>query len=210
MKNVIAILAVLSLAAFAGQIAVNPGTIQGTDGDVLSYDNGSPHWVLSGGGFYKGTWFNVEDFIPNGIGATLNNAEFWFYHHTNSPWDTSDIYLEVWNGDPMAVGAQLNQTMVTALHYAPVFIDFTADPLEVEANFWLISNTELSAEGIPSTLSDWAGAEIPHSFVSEDLIIWEPYPIGGLNVNFFIRTDADIIVDEAFDNTTWGSLKATF
>ncbi len=212
MKNVIAILAVLSLAAFAGQIAINPGPnqgAQGTDGDLMQYDDGSAHWIMSGGGNYKGVWFNVEDFTPGALGAGLDFVEFWFYHHENQPWDTSDIYIEVWNGDVMGPTAQLDQNMVVALDYSPVFTTF-ATPLEVEANFWLVANTELSSEGVPSTLGDvGTAAGIPHSFSSADYIIWEPMVIDDLQINYFYRADADYFI-QALDNTTWGSIKAIF
>ncbi len=48
MKNVLAILAVLSLLAFAGQIAVSLDPIEGTDADMLVYDNGTANWLTWG------------------------------------------------------------------------------------------------------------------------------------------------------------------
>ena len=63
MKKAIAILAVLSLVAFAGNVAVDLGQMPEKDADWLVYDNGSPNW-LTWGGTYRGVWFNIEDFIP--------------------------------------------------------------------------------------------------------------------------------------------------
>ncbi len=209
MKNVIAILAVLSLAAFAGQLAVDLDPIQNTDEDLLQYDNGTPNWV-TWGGMYRGVWFNVEDFVPGESSADIHQTEYWFYHSTSYPWDTSDVYVEVWNGDAMAPTTQLDQSMLTALHYAPVFVDFP-ELLTVEGNFWSFANTEMSAGGWPSALGDWAGSAVSHSLLSDDFIIWEPWLVVEVVANYFFRVSADIPSGGmALDNTTWGSLKATF
>ena len=202
MKKAIAILAVLSLAALAGQVAVNLDPIQGSDADWLVYDDGTANW-LTWGGMFRGVWFNIEDFVPGETSAGINESEFWFYHHADHPWDTSDVYLEIWNGDAMAPTAQLDQTMITAIHYAPVFATY-ATPLIAEGNFWALANTEMSAGGWPALLGD--GTPGVHSFFSDDFIIWEPWGDMG---DYFVRVNADIPA-LALDNTTWGSLKATF
>ncbi len=205
MKKAIAILAVLSLAAFAGQMAVNLGPMPEKDADWLVYDDGSPAW-LTWGGTYRGVWFNIEDFIPGGGNGQLEESEFWFYHSADRPWDSSDVYLEIWNGDAMGPTAQLDQTMVTAIHYAPVYAEY--DPqVAVEDNFWALANTEMSAGGWPSILGDGAQGSIFHSFYSDDFIVWEPWDIGGA-CNYFVSVAWNPA--DAFDNTTWGSLKATF
>lgn len=204
MKKAIAILAVLSLAAFAGQIAVDL-PVQGTDGDWLRYDNGTANWY-TWGGMYRATWFNTEDFIPGFGGAEVLQSEIWFYHGTSKIWDTSDVYIELWNGDSMGPVAQLDQTMLTAVHYAPVYATYSPG-VEVEANFWLVVNTEMSAEAYPSSLGDGAGSAVSHSYYSDDLIIWEPWiPPTGIS-NYFMAVEVDPL---ALDGTTWGSLKATF
>jgi len=205
MKKAIAVLAVLSLAAFAGQMAVNLGPMPQKDADWLVYDDGSPKW-LTWGGTYRGVWFNIEDFIPGAADGQLLESEFWFYHHPSHPWDTSDVYLEIWDGDAMGPTAQVDQTMITAIHYAPVYGEY--DPAAaVGPNFWALANTEMSAGGWPSVLGDGntPGSSF-HSFYSDDFIVWEPWDIGG-SCNYFIS----VLWDPAsFDNTTWGSLKATF
>ncbi len=200
MKNVIAILAVLSLAAFAGQVAVNLDPIQRTDADWLVYDDGTAQW-LTWGGMYRGVWFNTEDFVPGETSAAVEELEFWFYHHSSYPWDTSDTYIELWNGDAMAPVTQLDQTMITAIHYAPQIISY-ATPIVAEGNFWGFQNTEMSAGGWPAILGDVANSG--HSFFSDDFIIWEPW-----TGDYFISALATIPA-AALDNTTWGSLKATF
>lgn len=205
MKKAIAILAVLSLASFAGQIAVNLDPIPQKDADWLVYDNGTPNW-LTWGGTYRGTWFNVEDFVPGGGACEVEQAELWFYHHTSHPWDTSDVYIELWNGDNMGPTAQLDQTMKTAIHYAPIYVDYNPI-ITTEGNFWCLANTEMSAGGWPSILGDGAQGTVFHSFYSDDFIVWEPWDIGGA-CNYFVSIYGEIPM--SFDNTTWGSLKATF
>jgi len=200
MKKAIAILAVLSLAAFAGQVAVNLGPTPQKDADWLVYDDGTAHW-LTWGGMYRGVWFDVQDFVPGTTGAAIEQSEFWFYHHSSYPWDTSDVYLEIWNGDNTAPVTQLDQTMVTAVHYAPVTASY-ATPLAGEQNFWALANTEMSSGGWPATLGDNTAGT--HSFFSDDFIIWEPW--GDLG-DYLVRVYA---TPGALDNSTWGSLKAAF
>ncbi len=204
MKKAIAILAVLSLAAFAGQIAVDLDPVAGNDADWLQYDDGTAQW-LTWGGMYRGVWFNTEDFIPGETSAGIEESEFWFFHHSSYPWDTSDFYAEIWNGDAMMPTVQLDQTMVTATHYAPVGVVYAAPGLSAEGNFWGLANTEMSAGGWPAILGD--AAPVGHSFNSDDFIVWEPWAYG----DYFVRISA-VIPDTtlALDNTTWGSLKVAF
>ncbi|RKZ03331.1 hypothetical protein DRQ21_06060 [Candidatus Fermentibacteria bacterium] len=202
MKKAIAILAVLSLAAFAGQVAVNLDPIPQKDADWLVYDDGTPAW-LTWGGMYRGVWFDVQDFVPGATGASIEQSEFWFYHHSSYPWDTSDVYLEIWNGDNTAPVTQLDQTMVTAIHYAPVYATYST-PLAGEQNFWALANTEMSSGGWPAILGD--GTAGTHSFFSDDFIIWEPWGDMG---DYFVSVYATPTTG-ALDNSTWGSLKAAF
>lgn len=200
MKKAIAILAVLSLAAFAGQNLSIEGSAVGSDGDWLQYDDGTSHW-LTWGGTYRGVWFNIEDFVPGGDNGLLEQAELWFYHHAERPWDTSDVYIELWNGDVNGPVAQLDQQMKVALHNAPIFVDY--DPMVgVEANFWSLINSEMSAGGWPSVLGD--NTPGTHSFFSDDFIVWEPWGEMG---DYIIRANWN---PAAFDNSSWGSLKTTF
>jgi len=204
MKNVIAILAVLSLVAFAGQITLDLGPVQGTDADWLQYDDGSINW-LTWGGVYRGVWFDATDFVPTATNCDIVQSEFWFYHHSSYPWDTSDVYLEVWDGAVSAPTLQLDQTMVTALHYAPVYATYATALVTANNEFWAFANTEPSAGGWPSIMGD--GTPGTHSFFSDDFIIWEPWGEMG---DYFVRVEATVNSGAALDNTTWGSLKATF
>lgn len=197
-KLFLVILTVLSLTAFAGQIPVDLDPVQRAEGDWLRYDSGTPKW-FSWDGAYRGVWFNTEDFVPGMGGVDIGESEFWFFHDASYPWDTSDVYIEIWNGDAMAPVTQLDQTMLTAVHYAPVYAMYST-PVWVEANFWAIANTGMSAGGWPASLGD----EFPtgHSFYSDDNIIWEPW-IG----DYFT---AVVTCMGALSGTTWGSLKAAF
>ncbi|MCD6588357.1 MAG: hypothetical protein J7K88_07385 [Candidatus Fermentibacteraceae bacterium] len=203
MKKAIAILAVLSLSAFAGQIAIIADPIPQKDADWLQYDDGTPAW-LTWGGMYRGVWFDVQDFVPGEIGAVIVQSEFWFYHHADYPWDTSDVYLEIWNGGNTGPVTRMDQTMVTAIHYAPVFVAYSI-PFYSEQEFWALANTEMSAGGWPSVLGD--GTPGTHSFYSDDFIIWEPWGDMG---DYFVRVKATIPPYQALDSATWASLKAAF
>ncbi len=99
---------------------------------------------------------------------------------------------------------QLDQTMITALHYAPVYATYATPLATATAEFWVFANTEMSSGGWPSSLGDSSPAD--HSFFSDDFIIWEPWGWG----DFFVAVEADINESSALDRTTWGSLKATF
>jgi hypothetical protein len=202
MKKAIAILAVLSLVAFAGQVAVNLDPVPQKDADWLQYDDGTPAW-FTWGGTYRGTWFNVQDFVPGAIGATIQQSEFWFYHHSSYPWDTSDVYLEIWNGGASAPVTQLDKTQAVAAHYAAVTTTY-ATPLVGEQNFWALANTEMSSGGWPSCLGDSTAGT--HSFYSSDFIIWEPWGEVG---DYLIRVYAEV-TPSALSGVTWGALKAAF
>jgi len=65
--------------------------------------------------------FRLEDPVFIGGGTDYGNTEYWFYHHAERPWDTSDFYAELWNGASSAPISQLNQTTVTAYHNSGVF-----------------------------------------------------------------------------------------
>ena len=196
----------LSAVSFAGQVAVNLGPMPEKDSDWLVYDNGSPAW-LTWGGTYRGVWFNMQDFIPGATSATIEQAELWFYHHSEHPWDTSDVYIELWDGDSMGPTGQLDQQMATAIHYAPIYIDYDPAITTADENFWVLANTEMSAGGWPSILGDGMQGSVYHSFYSDDFIVWEPWDIGGA-CNYFISVYATL--NAAFDATTWGALKTTF
>ena len=188
MKAVMLVVFAVSFVALAGQIAVDPCSVQEKDPEWLVYDDG--------------VWFNVKDFNPSGAGAIISQVEFWFYHHASYPWDTSDFYAEIWSGDSTCPISLLNQTQTTAVHYAPVVV--TYDPAIVcEAEFWVFVNTEMSSGGWPAILGD--GTPGTHSFFSDDFTVWDPWGDMG---DYFIRAYGEIAL--ALDNTTWGELKTVF
>jgi hypothetical protein len=208
----ISLVLILTVAA-----AVSAGSIQldrllpvpGTD-HCFQYDDGTANW-LSWAGLYRGVWFNTQDWVPGAGGATLSSLEFWFYHHASYPWDTASFYAELYNGGAAAPATLLDQTSVTALHYSPVYTDYTEFfypwGIEVEQNFWGVVNTEMSAGGWPSILGDNTPQPVSHSFFSDDFIVWQPWVMGGATANdFFIRGESCLGLDE----TTWGSIKTLF
>jgi hypothetical protein len=180
-----------------------PGGPGPTD-DHLTYFDGTAWW-LSWEGTYRGTWFNTEDFYGYPTTFLLSEMEMWFYHHSSYPWDTSDVYFEVYNGDQMAPVTQLDQTMVTATHYQAVLLEYYPG-IVCEQNFWLIANTELSSGGWPAVLGDNTPNTTDHSFASDDFIVWEPWIIQGPTANDYWIQCTSL----ALEVTTWGAVKALF
>lgn len=206
MRTLITMLAVACTMALAGGSSVDLNPLNRTDSDWLRYDNGTPGW-LTYEGIYKGVWFDLEDFVPGWSGgATLLETETWFYHSSQFPWDTSDFYSEIWNGDPQSPLFQLDQTRLTAIHYAPVYAVYST-PVMVNNNFWALANTELSSGGWPSIISDDTNSEVAHSFFTNDFILWEPWIPGDGQSNYFIAVSPALW---SLNATTWGGLKAAF
>ncbi|MCK5785337.1 MAG: hypothetical protein KAH54_02120 [Candidatus Sabulitectum sp.] len=206
MKIILIVLTVACSAASFAQSAIDLSPVNRADSDWLRYDNGTPEWFAYEG-IYKGVWFNLEDFMPGWSGgAALLETETWFYHDSQYPWDTSDFYSEIWNGDPQAPLVQLDQTRLNATHYAPVFTIYST-PLMVNTNFWVLANTELSSGGWPSIISDDNNSEVAHSFFTHDFILWEPWIPGEGQSNYFIAVSPAL---ESLDATTWGELKTAF
>ncbi len=207
MKNAVIMLFIVVMYMLAASAQIDDPTPISHDYEWLTYDDGTPNWV-SWIGTYKGVWFNIQDFIPGSYSWEVGTAELWFYHHSEFPWDTSDVMVEIWNGDANGPTEQLGQQNATALHYAPIFIVFNP-VLETGQNFWCITNTEASTGGWPSTLTDDSQGVNSHSFFSDDLIIWEPWKVQGWSCNYFIRLN-DQPLGTGLSRTTWGSLKTTF
>jgi len=83
----------------------------------------------------------------------------------------------VYNGDASGPVTPLDQTSVTATHYAPVYANYSM-PLVCDEQFWVIVDTELSTGGWPSLLSDNTPQPVQygdHSFYSDDFILWQPW-----------------------------------
>ncbi len=205
MRRVFIALAVFAFAVFAGNQWIEGIPVAGgsTDQDYLQYDDGTAFW-LTWGGQWRGVWFNVVDFNPGGTGYSMDFSEYWFFHHTSYPWDVSDFYAEVWNGDYLTPTALLDQTMVTAIHFTPVYVNFST-PLVCQPDFWGLVNTEMSAGGFPALLGDNTPPAVDHSYFSDDFYVWEPWGMG----DYFVRVDGEIVTN-ALDNDTWGAIKSIF
>jgi len=180
--------------------------------DWLTYNDGTPNWICWEGQ-YRGVWFNTADFLPGGGSLELENTEVWFYHSTSYLWDTGETYIEFWNGGSTAPEILLEQFTIIAVHYAPVCFDHSPDWIPVEQEFWIIQNTELSSGGWPSMLGDGSNLTIPHSMISDNMILWEPFVIeswGGSEL--FISTSGAYPWQHgaALDACSWGSLKTVF
>ncbi len=209
MKSTLALLVLFSLTAFAGQAAVDSGSIQGEDTFWIMYDDCTPA-DISWEGTYRGVWFNLEDFIPGICSAYLLESKFWFYHmETGYAWDTSDVYLELWKGDSAGPFLRRDQTLVTALHYAPVGVQYWPI-IHITANSWVLANTELSTGGWPSLLSDEMTSQETHSYYSDDFTVWNPWGTPGACGDYFVSLLVSLNPPYSLTSTTWGSLKATF
>jgi hypothetical protein len=195
--------ALLLCACFvtAGEIAIDPCTVAGSDTAYLQYDDGVGTW-LTWAGCSRGVWFDLRDFAPGEDQIGLTFTEYWMYHHSSYPWDTSQFFAEVWTRDEEYPSAMLDRTMVVAVHFAPVFAEY--EPLlEAERTFWVLVNTEMSSGGWPSSQADaqppWSG----HSY-------W--YGPGGWQQ----MTDSDLLVrargvlPASLARITWGAVKAIF
>jgi hypothetical protein len=184
-----------------------PLAVGGTD-EAFQYDDGTANW-LTWGGLYRGVWFNALDFSPYGTGCVLDNLEFWFYHHSSCGWeDASSFYAELWNGGVAGPETMLDHTSITAAHYVAIFMYYTP-PMEVEADFWGIINTEMSSGGWPSNMGDNTPNPVSHSFYGDDLVVWHPWVIQGSTANdYLIRANGTLLT--GLDQTTWGSVKTLF
>lgn len=179
---------------------------QGQDWEWITYCNGTPAWV-SWGGTYRGTWFDLEDFWPGAQGGFVSQANVWFYHSPSNPWDTSQISLELWTGGSQGPSSMVTSETMTAAHMIPCPMIFDP-PISVPNQFWCVFSTEMSAGGWPSMLVDNASEPIPHSFFSDDLVIWEPWSAGGGYANYFIYLLME--VDSALERMSWAGLKTVF
>jgi len=178
--------------------------------DGMTYFDGTPWW-LSWDGLYRGTWFNAAEFYGYPTSYYIQESEMWFYHHSSYPWDTSEVWFHVYNGDQMAPVDELDQTQTTAAHCSAVEVVY--DPgISCEQNFWVIANTEMSGGGWPSLIGDntanYWGED--HSFYSEDFIVWEPWVIQGpVSNDYWMATEPEPW-NPGFQSATWGAVKTLY
>jgi hypothetical protein len=214
---------ILVILVGSGGIGIDiPSIGPSSPGDVTfycQYDDGLPNWLMWSG-TYRGVWFHVHDFDPGSYAMGLEWSEYWFYHHSIYPWDTSEFYAEVWNPDAVQDSLifpyqLLDRQVVTALHYGPAYSYY---PPIIEAGippescFWILANMEMSSGGWPSSLSDGSATTYPapRSWWSDDFFTWNPSePSPGDFCDYFIRTQGEGI-NLPLQRVTWGSIKATF
>lgn len=202
MKKAMLLVAICFVMSSAQQIPVDFLQPSENNPDCLQYDDGTPGWI-TWGGMFRGVWFDVHDLYPEADGTSIYQSEFWFFLDPSHPWDTSDVYLEVWNGSSVAPTTLLDKTLATATHYSPVFVTYEP-PLEAETEFWLLVNTELSAGGWPAIVAD--GTPGNHSFYSGDFGVWEPFGVMG---DYFMRVYVEAS-NVALTHDSWGSIKVIF
>jgi len=179
-----------------------------TDYDYLQYDDGSPCW-LTWEGTFRGVWFNFDDFVPGMVWNWVVFTEFWMYHDVSYPWDVSDFYAEVWNGGETGPTGFVDDDLILALHYAPVFANYNKY-IGYCYGFWVIEDSHLSSGGWPSLLGDATPPAIDHSFYSDDFSIWTPWSDGTTTGDYLIRTEVRYQYNPALQRITWGSIKAVF
>ncbi len=205
MKYVFCMILLFS-TVFAFETSEPPSPASGASTDWLKYDNGTEMWYTREG-TYRGVWFNLEDFVPGWTqGIAISETYMWFSHETAQPWDVSEVYFELWNGNASGPDLFLDRTLITAVDYAPSCVFFSSAVI-ADSEFWCIANTELSTEGAPTTVSDGAGSSVAHSFYSNNFTSWTPWSPSGFS-NYFIGTFG--WPPGELDATTWASLKATF
>jgi hypothetical protein len=193
----------------AGSVEIDPLPVEGNPqecGEYLQYDDGSAYW-FSWDGLYRGVWFNMDDFLP-AMNMKIEFTEYWMYHDAANPWDISDFYAELWEGDSQGPVTLEDQQQLTALHYAPVYSYVYSQ--EWLSDFWPIENTQLSSGGWPSVMGDGSPPTFDHSFYSNDFQIWTPWSDGTSKGDFFIRVEGCINPGCDLAVSTWGAIKAVF
>lgn len=204
MRRVLFVLAALVAVVSASNLRLERPLYIGSTDEKIQYDDGSAYW-LTWGGLYRGTWYSSDDFAP-GASFSAQNMELWFYHHASYPWDTGSFYAELYTGDAAGPVTQLNQTSVTAAHYAPCYANYSS-PIDCGTNWWGLINTEMSAGGWPSVLGDNTPNSVDHSFFSDDFVVWEPWIISGSTANdYFVRFNGEF----GLESETWGAIKGLY
>jgi len=194
-------------ASGAGSMKLDESLYVGDTDELLQYDDGSAYW-LTWAGLYRGVWFDITDFDPYSTGFSAVNSQYWFYHHSSYPWDTSCFYAELWNGVFESPINRLNQTSMTALHYTVIVVDYPGGYIGTEGDFLSIVNTSMSSGGWPSILGDNSAHDPSHSFFSDDFIVWEPWLVGGATANdYFIRMNGFV---DGLASASWGAIKGLY
>lgn len=209
MRKALPLLALAAVLALATSYVKVEG-LTGVTGlqDYLQYDDGTPYWLIGGVAYY-GTWFDIYDFVPEYIqDFWFDCAEWWFYHHPDLPWDTDMISLEIWHGDATMPDTQMVQNDLTALHLTPVYTYHYG--IKFNTEFWTICNTAVhSSTGSPTAIYDntlnFTG--IPHTFGSDDWILWEPFVPADEAIDVLLRA---MISPYGLDSESWGGIKGLY
>ncbi len=142
----------------------------------------------------------MQDFFPDADSGYIEQIELWFYHAPRQ-WDTSQFYLEVFDGDRNGPDVLLDQTMMYALHYQPT-VCYYYTPVNVGPDFWCVVNTAFCSGGWPSIMSD-GDSTINHSFLY-DGSAWMPHLPG----EYMIAVCWEELM--SLHNVSWGQLKTVF
>jgi len=194
----------MTVSLASGSIYLESPVYCGSKWGMLQYDDGSSHW-LTWKGVYRGVWFVTDDFLP-GSWFNADYSEYWFYHHSEYPWDTSDFYAELWTDDSCSPGMLIDRDIVVASHNTAILSDH--DPDYWFEQCWSIVNTELSEGGWPSLLGDNTPNTADHSFYSDDFEVWLPWiKTGSIASDYFIMLWAGFGSLEA---ETWGGIKGLY
>jgi hypothetical protein len=194
----------VAVALSAGDLMLDEPVRADPLSDFLQYDDGTGWWV-TWEGMYRGVWFNLHDFPGSPIPQALR-TEYWFYHDSDYPWDTSSFYAELYNGGVAGPETELDETSATATHNSSVYINCYCG---IEFECWVFVNTEMSYGNWPSTIGDnTPQAYTDHSLYSDDMIVWEPWIVQGLHANdYLMRLEVSFC---PLEQNTWGSIKTLF
>jgi hypothetical protein len=200
-------------AQASGNLRLEPPIPCTSTDDLLQYDDGIATW-LTWGGLYRAVLFDLADFyepVPDGF--CIENVEFWFYHHASYPWDTTDFYGEIWEGDPSGPDFLEAQAELQASHYTAVNWSVTPPCSTVGQYFWVILDLSMSSGGWPALLGDNTPSTTgtSHSFYYDDGI-WQPWIMGGGDTasDYFIRVEGEPIDSSVLEAMTWGLVKRSF
>ncbi|MCK4806404.1 MAG: hypothetical protein KAT09_02095 [Candidatus Aegiribacteria sp.] len=212
MKKVLFVLVLAAAFAFAIESCPVEDPLPGTSGTdaVLQYDDGTAAWIWSGL-LHIGPWFDVTDFDAAAVGFDCNYTEWWFYHHATYPWDTDLISGELWTGDAVTWPVtNLTADTFTALHYAPAYVLYSP-AVSTGTDFWMIANTTIhSTLGRPSALYDGTTnfTGVPHTFYSQDWVLWNTVNSGGIDIDVFFRVEG--LISTALERSSWAAIKGLF
>lgn len=164
-------------------------------------------------GTYRAMYFDITDFQPYPATGRITGLRLYSFEWIHHPWDTSEFYFEVWSGDENGPDEKLFSEQATAYHLAPTFIGTLQDSLYVGPTFWVVQNTEISANGSPSLCGDSGGPDYLHSsFSSYDFvnwILWDPVPDTYPYIDYKMEV-CWVAAPQVLSAMTWGGVKALF